>query len=130
MLGGSPSSLFEASVATLLVAAIVGVFTSALEAGFGVLGWKTGLQTGWESGVGRASVLFVLTSLKYSATLSFFLTGLGCGILVMWVVLVGREMRLILEVCTTGDGADMRPGAATTSVFVTGASDACWGRAD
>ena len=109
----------------MIFAAIVGVCTSALETGFGVLGWKTGLQTGWESGGGWASVLFVLTNLKYSATLSFFLTGLGCGMLVMWVVLVGREMRLILEVCTTGEGADMRPGAAATSDFFTGSSDAC-----
>lgn len=105
------------------------VCTSALETGFGVLDWRSGLQTEWGSRAGGVSVLFVLTSLKYSATLSFFLTGLGCGTLVMWVVLVGREMRLSLEVCATGDGADIRPGVASTSGFVTGWSEACWGSA-
>lgn len=128
-LGGSPSSLPELWVATLLVAAIVGICTSALEAGFAVLGCRTGLLTEWGSGVGRVSVLFVLTNLKYSATLSFFLTGLGWGMLVMWVALLGREMWLILEVCTTGDGADMRPRAAGASDFVIESSDTCRGSA-
>ena len=47
----------------------------------------------------------------------------------MWAALVGREMWLILEVCTAGDGADMRPGVAGPSDFFIVSSDACWGNA-
>lgn len=47
----------------------------------------------------------------------------------MWAALVGREMWLILEGCTAGDGADMRPGVVGPSDFFIVSSDACWGNA-
>lgn len=76
-LSGSSSSLLEQWEAPPVVAITLVACTSGLITVFSGLDWSVGLLRACESGGEWVSVLFVLTNLKYSARLSFFLIGLG-----------------------------------------------------